>query len=325
LLLIVTHSRDLSAELVIRHLHKGQHKYLRLDTDKLGTPSCYFGFRSEPELNINGRTFAVSDVSAVWARRFALPTSLGHINTDQAEFVRRELIAVMDSFLEGATQAFYINTSHADRLAGNRLLQAQRAKQFGFSVPDSLATQDADRAREFLHEHSRAVTKAISFGRISSVRKRELVAFSSPVPENVDLTGLEWCPSLFQEMIPKRFDWRITTIGERVFSARTYFDPEASPIDWRQDRDASRNFVAAELPGEIRNRLLMLCAHNQIVYGAHDLIETPAGEFFFLETNPAGQWGWLALTLKLPIGQAIAEELVNRSGKPWRTVKGSTH
>jgi hypothetical protein len=313
LILIATHSDDLSAELVIRHLHSRQAHYIRLDTDKLGTPTCHIGFRSEPELHIGDRVFPVSDISAIWARRFALPRTLGDVNPAQADFVRRELTTVMDLFFESATQAFYINPYLADRLAGNRLLQAERAKRVGFSTPQSLVTQNVDKAREFLLSHSNVLTKAISFGRISSNAEGDIVAFSSRVPRDIDLMGLEWCPSLLQELIPKRFDWRVTTIGERVFAARAHCDPETSPIDWRQHQDASRLFVSADLPHEISNRLLKLCFDSKIVYGAHDLIETPSGEFFFLETNPAGQWGWLELTLRLPIGRAIADELVNGS------------
>src|SRR3546814_8793462 len=47
-----------------------------------------------------------------------------------------------------------------------------------------------------------------------------------------------------------------------------------------------------------------------IVFGAHDLIEKHEGDFFFLETNPAGQWGWLEIHHGLQIGAAVASELV---------------
>jgi len=42
---------------------------------------------------------------------------------------------------------------------------------------------------------------------------------------------------------------------------------------------------------------------------AIDLIETPQGEFVFLEVNPSGQWGWIADLAGLPIPEAVADML----------------
>jgi glutathione synthase/RimK-type ligase-like ATP-grasp enzyme len=286
---------------------------VRLDTDKLGTSECFFGSRSEPELHINGQVIRISDVAAIWARRFALPEILRQVKPGHADFVKRELAIVMDAFLEGTPGIFQINSSVADRLAGNRLVQAQRAKKAGFLVPDTLVTQDRDAARDFLAEHTDVLCKALSFGRVSSAPDAELVAFASTVPRDLALEGLASCPALFQKKISKRYDWRITTVGARAFSARAAFDPQVSPVDWRQEQDAATRFVHAEPPPDILDRLFRLAGDSGIVYGAHDLIETANGEFFFLETNPAGQWGWLELTIGLPIGRAIADELVAHS------------
>jgi glutathione synthase/RimK-type ligase-like ATP-grasp enzyme len=48
----------------------------------------------------------------------------------------------------------------------------------------------------------------------------------------------------------------------------------------------------------------------QLVYGAIDLIRTPAGEHVFLEVNPGGEWGMLERDLGLPISEAIADALI---------------
>jgi glutathione synthase/RimK-type ligase-like ATP-grasp enzyme len=47
-----------------------------------------------------------------------------------------------------------------------------------------------------------------------------------------------------------------------------------------------------------------------LVYGAIDLICTPAGEYVFLEVNPGGEWGMLERDLGLPIADAIARALL---------------
>jgi glutathione synthase/RimK-type ligase-like ATP-grasp enzyme len=310
MILIVTHSKDLGADFVIRHLLASRSAYLRLDTDKLGTSECFFGSSSEPEVYVQGRRIKKSEVTAIWARRFALPAILAQVKPGYSDFVKRELATVMDAFLEGAPEVFQINTSSADRIAGNRILQSERAKNIGLAVPESLVTQDIAAARAFLDLHVDVVCKALSFGRLSSTPGAELVAYTSVASRDLPLEGLAQCPALFQEKIPKRFDWRITTVGDRSFSART---AETRYVDWRMEEDAATKFEAAEPPTRIKKWLMQLSSESGIVYGAHDLIESETGEFYFLETNPAGQWGWLELTLGLQIGRAIADELVTHA------------
>ncbi|MGH3806966.1 MAG: hypothetical protein ACRDRU_10105 [Pseudonocardiaceae bacterium] len=46
------------------------------------------------------------------------------------------------------------------------------------------------------------------------------------------------------------------------------------------------------------------------IFGAFDFSVTPDGRWWFLECNPAGQWGWIAEETGLPIAGAIADELV---------------
>jgi glutathione synthase/RimK-type ligase-like ATP-grasp enzyme len=53
----------------------------------------------------------------------------------------------------------------------------------------------------------------------------------------------------------------------------------------------------------------MLVQKLGLRYAAIDLIETPKGDFVFLEANPNGQYSWLENDLGLPISDAIASEL----------------
>lgn len=306
MILIVTHSDDLSVELVIRHLKNAGASYFRLNTDLLGTLDCYFGHSSEPFLHVRDKKIYVSDLTAIWARRFAIPQSLARVDAQYVDFVRRELATVMDGFLEAA-DCFQMNRTLADRLAGNRLLQSQRAVSVGLRVPACIVTQSRDEARQFIDHHKNVVTKALSFGRLKTDPETG-VAFTSVVSEKIDLDGLDICPSLFQERVDKKREWRVTIVGQHVFAA--YIDSlKGEPvIDWRAG-GAAHSFMPGELPGHARAQLLSLMDASGLAFGAHDLVETPDGEFIFLETNPAGQWGWLELENRLEISSAIASEL----------------
>lgn len=313
MILIVTHGNDIAADLVIRHLITHDAIYLRLDTDSLGTPDRHFGFDSgAPTLRYDEVELRAEQVKTVWARRFASPVTLDLAVPQYRKFVARELTDVMEAFLD-VVDGPSMNGYDADRKAGNRLYQSILAKSAGFLVPETLVTQDADKARTFIRRFNSTIAKAVSFGLISD--ELDQVVHTSRVGEAIDFAGLAGCPVLLQPEIEKRHEWRVTTVGDRLFAVRTIRDAPIDHVDWRRSSDVAGIFEVGDLPRDVSDRLLTLCERNAINFGAHDLIETPKGEFYFLETNPAGQWGWLEVELGLPVGEAIAAWLMSACGR----------
>jgi glutathione synthase/RimK-type ligase-like ATP-grasp enzyme len=286
MILVVTHSTDITADLVIRHLVARRAPFLRISTDLLGTPERHFGFDNDgPIAKYDHHIIRAEAISAVWARRFALPSSLQQIKPEYRMFASRELRDVMEAFLDSVRGAM-VNSYEADRKAGNRLLQSRIAKFVGFSVPESLVTQDKNEAKRFAEKH-RVITKAVSYGVLTV--DGDQVAHTTSLGDPFEFRGLECCPALLQERINKKCEWRVTTVGDQVFAARTRSDVDVDQTDWRRSHNVGDLFEAFELPSDVSRKLLKLCAHSEIRFGAHDLIETPEGEFYFLETNPAGQ------------------------------------
>jgi glutathione synthase/RimK-type ligase-like ATP-grasp enzyme len=286
--------------------------YLRVDTDRLGTPSRHFGFENGTAILQYGDSIVRTEqVKAVWARRFASPVVLDDTLPEYRQFVARELTDVMEGFLD-TVEAPCMNTYEADRRAGNRLFQSVLARSVGFPVPDALVTQNPLKANAFMRRFTKTITKAISFGVVSE--DLDQIAHTSRVDQSIDLTGLSGCPVLFQSEINKKSEWRVTTVGDRLFAARTRRDAQVDALDWRRSVDPAGIFEIAELPRDVSDKLFLLCERCAISFGAHDLIETPSGEFYFLETNPGGQWGWLEVELGLPIGEAVASWLISACG-----------
>lgn len=316
MILVVTHGRDLAADLVIRRLHDRSAPVLRLDTDRLGTPGhgCAILPGHGPVVIWNGRIIPAAGFDAVWLRRFSQPVILNDIAPGMRSFVSREIFSLLDAVIETVPASRQINPAEADRLAGNRLLQAAAALRHGFRIPESLVTQDEGMARAFIARHAEVITKAISFGQVvdDEAEGGPRFAFTTAVTTATPLDGLSACPSLFQQRVPRAADWRVITVGDRLFAARLAAR-DGDPPDWRQRPDAWDGFEAASLPAPTATALLDLTRETGLVYGAHDLIETPDGDMVFIETNPAGQWGWLELHAGLPVGDAIAAHLARSS------------
>ena len=61
-----------------------------------------------------------------------------------------------------------------------------------------------------------------------------------------------------------------------------------------------------DLPAGLEESLHRLMRALGLAFGAIDLIQTPDGEYVFLEINPSGQWLWLDDRLDLGISDAVA-------------------
>jgi hypothetical protein len=75
---------------------------------------------------------------------------------------------------------------------------------------------------------------------------------------------------------------------------------------------AERPFVLrGACPRHVAVGVQRFLAEFGLTFGAFDfIVHAGTGEWYLLECNAAGQWGWLAEECDLPIAQAIAEELM---------------
>ncbi|MGH9847842.1 MAG: MvdC/MvdD family ATP grasp protein, partial [Blastocatellia bacterium] len=69
------------------------------------------------------------------------------------------------------------------------------------------------------------------------------------------------------------------------------------------------------IPPAVATALRNLVTHFNLVFGAIDLIVTPADEYVFLENNPNGQWYWIELITGLPMAATMAKLLASPKGE----------
>jgi hypothetical protein len=115
-------------------------------------------------------------------------------------------------------------------------------------------------------------------------------------------------PVIVQRYAKGKTDWRITVVGDRVFSTKVSIDGGPLADDWRKHQKHSLQFESLPFPDEEKDRAIRLCQNLGLTFGALDYVECD-GIFYFLEINPTGEWAWLTETSKQPIQIAIAEEL----------------
>jgi glutathione synthase/RimK-type ligase-like ATP-grasp enzyme len=180
------------------------------------------------------------------------------------------------------------------------------AEEMGFRIPDTLITNDAAAAEEFVARHREQVVHKV----LTGPRHRFLPTMKWSESDRSELPGLRLAPAIFQEIVTGCRELRITVIGERIFAAE--FRPPADMIDGRLDVDGQYRHHA--LPSRIVGQLLSLVRRLGLVYSTLDMKLTDDGEYVFLELNPSGQYLYIEILSGIPLTAALAELLAN--GRP---------
>ncbi|QDU94047.1 hypothetical protein [Lignipirellula cremea] len=225
-------------------------------------------------------------------------------------------IHVESAFKRLAASTPFINDISLNRTSSSKALQHHFARQCGLVVPATYIGSDPQQAEHFAchlwASGRQCCTKNIesSHVTIEGVKHARLTRLF--VEANLpNLQGLPACPMIFQEYIEKKYEYRVTVVGQEVYACR--IDSQAAggdtAVDWRNYNIPLTPHFAATLDSYLEDQLVTLVHDLGLTYGAIDLIENPQGDFYFLEVNSMGQWLWIEDLTELPISMAIARHL----------------
>jgi len=252
-----------------------------------------------PDLDLD-----LAAVGAVWWRRVR-PFELDPAITAPSAraFALSETTQAVYGMLDGL-DCPWVNPRGADDTGHHKPWQWSMAQRVGLRVPRTLVTNRPDDARRFVAEVGlgRTVFKAF-LASLDAWRETRLVTAEDI--DRIDLVRL--APVIFQEYVDG-VDLRITIVGDRLFPCAIDARRTSYPFDMRMVVGEA-SVAPTELPRDVERRLLRLMRRLDLHYGAVDMRRTEAGEHFFLEVNPAGQWHFVEHRTGLPISEAIADEL----------------
>ena len=200
--------------------------------------------------------------------------------------------------------AHYVNHPWDNRAAEHKPAQLATAQHFGLLVPDTVITNSAEAAKEFVTLHpAGAVYKPLwntpysMNGEPRAVRVRQVHAGEITA-------AVETCPHMFQAKVEKAFDARVTAVGDQLFGVRI----DSPELDWRHRQDLM-NCTLVEVPESVAQAVAASLRHFRLTFGAFDFAVTAAGVWYFLECNPNGQWAWQPSEITDRIAHAIADRL----------------
>jgi hypothetical protein len=232
----------------------------------------------------------------IWWRRPGKPTAPAAAHADDRPVIEHESEWFLNTILPFAAHAAtrWVNEPLADKAADNKARQLVAARQLGFRIPDTLMGNGPGAARAFLRRHGATLAHkgframlwenedgSITTGRTALVGGAQLARDFA----------VRACPSIYQNVVPKQYELRVTVMGDQLLAARIDSQRDGPTVDWRVEGGRGRsNLSAASLPADVAVRCERLCRQLGLAFGCIDLVVTPDDEVWFLEVNPAGQF-----------------------------------
>jgi glutathione synthase/RimK-type ligase-like ATP-grasp enzyme len=191
-----------------------------------------------------------------------------------------------------------VNRSDPQGSNASKPYQAQLIAQYGFSVPETLITNDPDAVLAFRREHGTLIYKSMS-GVRSIVRALD----------EDDLHRLEhirWCPVQFQTLVPGS-DVRVHVVDDEAYATEIVSDT----LDYRYARRAggAAELRAIRLSSDTEAKCVALTRGLGLAFAGIDLKVTAAGEIFCFEVNPSPAFSFYEANTGQPIAASLARFL----------------
>ncbi|MGE4350452.1 MAG: MvdC/MvdD family ATP grasp protein [Candidatus Berkiella sp.] len=297
--LIITDRQDAHARAVSDCLRKKGANPIRWFPEEF-----LFNQRSTQRINSNSYHSALYDdqqfidlleIDTVWYRRAGLARLLKKIDPFDYEFVENENRQFMKSlWLTLGESAKWVNPYESFDKSNSKIFQLREANRIGFSIPDTLVTNDRNCIINFFEENQKSeiIYKTFfpanwqedsgSFNLYTTRISSEMVA---------DDESMALAPGIFQIAIQKQYEVRATFFGKQCVAVQIHNSEE---IDWRVlQKDTKIKLNHITLPSELEKKCIYLMEKLGVVFGCFDFIVTPDGEYVFLEINEMGQFLWI--------------------------------
>ena len=257
-------------------------------------------------LTVGGERIDARQICGVWVklmREAAVPDAWP---ASMADAVRYECRVAIRAFLGALDGAVMVNPIHVDvRVAMDKPYQLRVARAEGLNVAETLVTNDPAVARAAVSGDPSGWVCKLQTG----VAPDGSMVFTQRLSEAAlgRLDSLSACPMILQRWIPKRREIRVAWVDGACFAGALPGQKGGQDVvDWRVGQPGTVTWERAEVPPDVAAATARLMARLGLRYGGVDFIEDHDGRWWFLEVNPAGEWGMLEAELGLPIGDALA-------------------
>jgi hypothetical protein len=256
------------------------------------------------ELHLDGARHRLEDFVAIYTRlmEWQLLPEVEHEPPDSPSRLHCQNLHAMLMQWHELAPGRVLSRSAEIGVSYSKPMQAQLIRRHGFSIPETLVTNDPDEVRSFRRRHGRVIYKSASY--VRSV----VNLLDDCDPERLE--AVRACPVQFQQFV-EGMNLRVHTVGRRAFATSI----EASAVDYRYAYLAGEQekLEEAAISEGFANRCIGLATAFGLDFAGIDFKITDGGEAYCLEVNPSPAFSYYELHTGQPIARAVAEYLMSGS------------
>jgi ATP-grasp ribosomal peptide maturase len=310
--LVLTEDCDPTADFVLERLNERGVGFWRVDPGDFPESvdlSAEFDRAWSGQLRGPLRAIDLTEIGAVYYRRpsgFRTPAGLPE---PERRFVESQARHAVFGLLAALPNVLWVNRPAAMADARVKPHQLAVAARVGLNTPRTLVTNCPGQVVEFGQRVGRIITKSLAMVTLKDEEERTGLLYTAEVSESDwNSPGIAATAHLFQELIPRDYEVRVTYVAGECFAAAMRPHNPAGALDIRaHGRHVS--YEAARVPDDIARAVQAMMERLDLVFGAFDFIVRPDGQWTFIELNPNGQWAWTEQAAGLPISTALADLL----------------
>lgn len=213
------------------------------------------------------------------------------------------------SFIRNLTvfsDARWLNHPMSTYQAENKVYQLDLAKRVGLKVPETVITNDSN----YLIDSKTYIVKALDTPLFYEAGQEMFTYSTAATGAEIKASSLRMAPVIIQECVEDKVDLRVTVVDNRVFPAYITKNGHGIYGDWRKTPKEELQYNKASIPHDIEEKLILLMKKLNLSFGGIDLM-LRGNDYYFVEINPTGEWGWIEASVRYDIHEAIVDWMVN--------------
>jgi|694.fasta_scaffold00063_119 glutathione synthase/RimK-type ligase-like ATP-grasp enzyme len=315
-ILAITNFEDAHIPLVQKHLDD---EIMIFDASKFpDNTDISYEFKNG-RFEIKSEDRLLSSVTSVWFRKpnYLEPQQLP-VDDELIKFTHQAYTTGAKALYDLMYERFWLSDYRNIMKANNKLFQLEKAYDVDFLVPSTLVTSKAEDAIRFTKQYKNVIAKSFHSTPVEINGEYKLFYTARITPEDdIDFSGLSLAPAIFQEEVRNKNDVRITIVGNQIFPCLiTPKESMLNEVDWRigiQGEEVNYEPFGT-FPDHMKTKCLDYLKKLGLSFGVIEFALDEKGNYWFLEINPNGQWGFIEEETGMNISSSIAE-ILQKGGK----------
>lgn len=313
MVLIISDQFDSHADYIVKKLKDRCIPYFRFNVDVEELKQTYVTFDGESwNIRTQHGSTNTDDFHCVWCRRPFVELTLQEQAITDVDFKiwKNEWNKTLLGIYNTLKNRPWLNPLRKAYKGENKYYQMELAKEIGFSLPETIISNDRIVLEGFINKQETALFKLMSqeMYELGNNDFRGLYTNIITIEDLKNFNVEEENPIVVQKYIEKQYEVRYTVVGRNHLVCRIESqESEKAKNDWRRYDIANTPHHRIDPPIDIKRKVYTMMEKMGLEYGALDFIVTPDEEWVFLEINCMGQWLWIEQLTGLPISDAIVD------------------